>query len=230
MTTYLGRPWGGANDHPQASFINTKLASGVSIYPAGWVDMASLPKRFAEYNTMDASGNEVDLSQRKTSFKNENNVTGTNVPVLGKVEANSYKLDYMLRGSDNWDADWQAFILPAPKLTKNGATLRWADETGFAQYYLIVKGGVPTITTDTSCEYADDITVQCISAFGVTGEVAKSTDAVTGIKTVVNNAPVVKRQYFTIDGHQVSRLQHGVTMICDTLSDGSTRTTKVVSK
>lgn len=230
MTTYLGRPWGGANDHPQASFINTKLASGVSIYPAGWIDMASLPKRFAEYNTMDASGNEVDLSQRKTSFKNENNVTGTNVPVLGKVEANSYKLDYMLRGSDNWDADWQAFILPAPKLTKNGTTLIWADETGFAQCYLVIKAGVATITVDTSCEYADNITVQSISSYGVTGEVAKSTDAVTGIKTVVNNAPVVKRQYFTIDGRQVSRLQHGVTMVRETLSDGSTRTTKVMSK
>ena len=230
MTTYLGRPWGGANDHPQASFINTKLASGVSIYPAGWVDMASLPKRFAEYNTTDANGSAVDLSQRKSTFKNENNVTGTNVPVLGKVEANSYKLDYMLRGSDNWDADWQAFILPAPKLTKNGSTLRWADETGFAQCYLIIKGGVATITQDTSCEYADNITVQSISSYGVTGEVAKSTDAVTGIKTVVNNAPVVKRQYFTIDGRQVSRLQHGVTMVHETLSDGSTRTTKVMSK
>ncbi len=230
MTTYLGRPWGGANDHPQASFINTKLASGVSIYPAGWVDMASLPKRFAEYNTTDANGSAVDLSQRKSTFKNENGVTGTNVPVLGKVETNSYQLDYMLRGSDNWDADWQAFILPAPKLTKNGSTLRWADETGFAQSYMIIKGGVATITQDTSCEYADNITVQSISSYGVTGEVAKSTDAVTGIKTVVNNAPVVKRQYFTIDGRQVSRLQHGVTMVRETLSDGSTRTTKVMSK
>lgn len=230
MTTYLGRPWGGANDHPQASFINTKLASGVSIYPAGWVDMASLPKRFAEYNTTDANGSAVDLSQRKSTFKNENGVTGTNVPVLGKVEADSYQLDYMLRGSDNWDADWQAFILPAPKLTKNGSTLKWVDETGFAQCYLIVKGGVATITQDTSCKYADDITVQCISAFGVTGEVAKATDAVTGIKAVVNNAPVAKRQYFTPDGRQVSRLQHGVTMVCDTLTDGSTRTTKVMSK
>ena len=64
----------------------------------------------------------------------------------------------------------------------------------------------------------------------MTGEVAKSTDAVTGIKTVVNNAPVVKRQYFTVDGRQVSRLQHGVTMVRETLSDGSTRTTKVMSK
>ena len=230
MTTYLGRPWGGANDHPQASFINTKLASGVSIYPAGWVDMASLPKRFAEYHTTDASGNEVDLSQRKTSFKNENHVTGTNVPVLGKVETNSYKLDYMLRGADSWDADWQAFILPAPKMTKSEGKLYWNDETGFAKCFLVIKDGVATVTTDTSCDYADHITVQSISGYGVTGEMAKATDAATGIQTVIKHAPVVQRQYFTPDGRQVNRLQHGVTIIRETLSDGSTRTTKVMSK
>ena len=226
LTTYLGRPW---KEKPIVSFINTRLTEGVSIYTAGWSDMGGLPIQMAEYNTMDASGNVVDLSQRKTQFTGEGG-TCTSKAILGKVEVDSYQLDYMLRGTDNWDADWQAFILPAPKLTKNGSTLKWVDETGFAQCYLIVKGGVVTITQDTSCKYADDITVQCISAFGVTGEVAKATDAVTGIKTVVNNAPVAKRQYFTPDGRQVSRLQHGVTMICDTLTDGSTRTTKVMSK
>ena len=226
LTTYLGRPW---KEKPIVSFINTRLTEGVSIYPAGWSDMGGLPIQMAEYNTMDASGNVVDLSQRKTQFTGESG-TCTSKAILGKVESDSYQLDYMLRGSENWDADWQAFILPAPKLTKNGSTLRWADETGFAQCYLIIKGGVATITQDTSCEYADNITVQSISSYGVTGEVAKSTDAVTGIKTVVNNAPVVKRQYFTIDGRQVSRLQHGVTMVRETLSDGTTRTTKVMSK
>ena len=226
LTTYLGRPW---KEKPIVSFINTRLTEGVSIYPAGWSDMSGLPIQMAEYNTMDASGNVVDLSQRKTQFTGEGG-SCTSKAILGKVESDSYQLDYMLRGTDNWDADWQAFILPAPKLTKNGSTLKWVDETGFAQCYLIVKGGVATITQDTSCKYADDITVQCISAFGVTGEVAKATDAVTGIKAVVNNVPVAKRQYFTPDGRQVSRLQHGVTMICDTLTDGSTRTTKVVSK
>lgn len=226
LTTYLGRPW---KEKPIVSFINTRLTEGVSIYPAGWSDMGGLPIQMAEYNTMDASGNVVDLSQRKTQFTGEGG-SCTSKAILGKVESDSYQLDYMLRGTDNWDADWQAFILPAPKLTKNGSTLKWVDETGFAQCYLIVKRGVATITQDTSCKYADDITVQCISAFGVTGEVAKATDAVTGIKAVVNNVPVAKRQYFTPDGRQVSRLQHGVTMICDTLTDGSTRTTKVVSK
>ena len=230
MTTYLGRPWGGANDHPQASFINTKLASGVSIYPAGWIDMASLPKRFAEYNTTDASGNEVDLSQRKTSFKNENNVTGTNVPVLSKVETNSYKLDYMLRGTDSWDADWQAFILPAPKVTKNEGKLYWNDETGYAKSFLVIKDGVATITTDTSCDYAENITVQSITSYGVTGEIAKASEA-TGIHGVINSQQTItKREYFTLDGRQMSRIQHGVNIIRETLSDGTSRTVKVVAK
>ena len=226
LTTYLGRPW---KEKPIVSFINTRLTEGVSIYPAGWSDMSGLPIQMAEYNTMDKDGTAVDLSQRKTQFTGEGG-SCTSKAILGKVEVDSYQLDYMLRGSDNWDADWQAFILPAPKLTKNGSTLKWIDETGFAQCYLVIKAGVATITVDTSCEYADNITVQSISGYGVTGEVAKSTDAVTGIKTVVNNAPVVKRQYFTVDGRQVSRLQHGVTMVRETLSDGSTRTTKVMSK
>lgn len=226
LTTYLGRPW---KEKPIVSFINTRLTEGVSIYPAGWSDMSGLPIQMAEYNTMDKDGTAVDLSQRKTQFTGEGG-SCTSKAILGKVEVDSYQLDYMLRGSDNWDADWQAFILPAPKLTKNGSTLKWIDETGFAQCYLVIKAGVATITVDTSCEYADNITVQSISSYGVTGEVAKSTDAVTGIKTVVNNAPVVKRQYFTVDGRQVSRLQHGVTMVRETLSDGSTRTTKVMSK
>jgi uncharacterized repeat protein (TIGR02543 family) len=230
MTTYLGRPWGEANDHPQASFINTKLASGVSIYPAGWIDMASLPKRFAEYNTTDASGNEVDLSQRKTSFKNENNVTGTNVPVLSKVETNSYKLDYMLRGTDSWDADWQAFILPAPKVTKNEGKLYWNDETGYAKSFLVIKDGVATITTDTSCDYAENITVQSITSYGVTGEIAKASEA-TGIHGVINSQQTItKREYFTLDGRQMSRIQHGVNIIRETLSDGTSRTVKVVAK
>ena len=230
MTTYLGRPWGGANDHPQASFINTKLASGVSIYPAGWIDMASLPKRFAEYNTTDASGNELDLSQRKTSFKNENNVTGTNVPVLSKVETNSYKLDYMLRGTDSWDADWQAFILPAPKVTKNEGKLYWNDETGYAKSFLVIKDGVATITTDTSCDYAENITVQSITSYGVTGEIAKASEA-TGIHGVINSQQTItKREYFTLDGRQMSRIQHGVNIIRETLSDGTSRTVKVVAK
>lgn len=53
----------------------------------------------------------------------------------------------------------------------------------------------------------------------------------TAIKTLnAQSAEIVARQYFTIDGRQVSRLQHGMTIVRETMADGSTRTVKVMSK
>ena len=224
--TNLGRPWGNT---PKVSYVNTQLTSGVSITDAGWVDMGGLPTQMAEYNTIDANGNTVDLSKRKTSFTAEGN-TKTSKAVLGKVEADSYKLDYVLRGSDEWDADWQAFILPAPYVYVSGGTVSWADPTGFAQCYLVIADGVATMTTDTS--RADDgklVTVQCVSAYGVVGEMASS-DHPTGISQSRFCVQVVRRQYYTTDGRLVNRLQHGLNIIRETLSDGTTRTTKIMAK
>jgi len=223
-TTALGRPWGNT---PKVSYINTRLTNGVSITAEGWNNMGGLPTQMAEYNTTDANGNAVDLSQRKTSFTAEGN-TRSSKAVLGKVEADSYKLDYVLRGSDNWDADWRGFILPAPEISVNGNNVSWSDPTGFAQCYLVIADGVATVTTSTSTT-GSNVTVQCVSAYGVTGELASSANP-TGISQTKAGIGVVARQYFTADGRQVNRLQHGVTIVRETLSDGTTRTTKVMSK
>lgn len=225
--THLGRPWGNT---PKVSYINTRLTSGVSIPAEGWVDMGGLPKQMAEYNTLDANGNAVDLSQRKTSFTAEGK-TATSKAVLGKVEADSYKLDYMLRGSDNWDADWQAFILPAPQLTVSGNTASWTDPTGYAQCYLVTLDGKATITTSSSISTggAQYITVQSISEYGVLSELASS-GTPSGVSQLSTDIKVVGRQYFTPDGRRVSRLQHGVNIIRETLADGTSRTVTVVAK
>ena len=223
-TTALGRPWGNT---PKVSYLNTRLTNGVSITAEGWNNMGGLPTQMAEYNTTDANGNAVDLSQRKTSFTAEGN-TRSSKAVLGKVEADSYKLDYVLRGSDNWDADWRGFILPAPEISVNGNNVSWSDPTGFAQCYLVIADGVATVTTSTSTT-GSNVTVQCVSAYGVTGELASSANP-TGISQTKAGIGVVARQYFTADGRQVSRLQHGLNIIRETLSDGTTRTVKVVAK
>ena len=53
----------------------------------------------------------------------------------------------------------------------------------------------------------------------------------TAIRTVTSaNSEVVARQYFTADGRQVSRLQHGLNIIRETMADGSVRTMKVMVK
>lgn len=220
-TTALGRPWGNT---PKVSYINTRLTNGVSITADGWNEMGGKPIQMAEYNTLDANGNAVDLSQRRTSFG------GTaSKAVLSKTEAvNDYKLDYVLRGSDNWDADWQGFILPAPEISVNGNNVSWSDPTGFAQCYLVIADGVATITTSTSTT-GSNVTVQCVSAYGVTGELASSANP-TGISQTKAGIDVVARQYFTADGRQVQRLQHGLNVIREQLNDGTQRTVKVVAK
>lgn len=224
--THLGRPWG---DTPKASFINTRLTSAVSIPAEGWVDMGGLPTQMAEYNTMDANGNAVDLSQRKTSFT-AGGTTKASKAVITPVEANSYKLDYMLRGTDNWDADWQAFILPAPAVYVTSSTISWQDNTGYAQCYLVIVDGVATMTKDTSrANDGKEVVLYAVNAYGVLSEMATSSKP-SGINQLAAGVSVVSRQYYTIDGRQNVRLQHGVNIIRETLSDGTTRTVKVVAK
>ena len=225
-TTALGRPWGNT---PKVAYIHTQLTSDVSITAQGWNDMGGLPIQMAEYQTMDANGNLVDLSQRKTSFTADG-VTRSSKAVLTPREADSYKLSYMLTGSDGWDADWQGFILPAPSISVSGNTVSWYDATGYAQCFLVIVDGNATLTTDTSVN-ADGkhVTVQCVSAYGVAGEVASDGNP-TAVYLTTTNAEVVSRQFYTADGRQVNRLQHGMTIVREMLSDGTTRTTKITAK
>jgi hypothetical protein len=225
--TYLGRPWG---DTPKVSFINTRLTDGISIYPQGWHDMGGLPIQMAEYNTTDASGQAVDLSQRKTLFTADGK-TASSKAVLGKLEADCYKLDHVLQGSDEWDADWQGFTLPAPVLTSFGGITHWRDDTGFAQGYVVTTAeGKVWFTMDPSYINAmEPITVRAFSRYGVLSEPAYF-DQTTGIRATTTNAEVVSRQFYTADGRQVNRLQHGVTIVREMLSDGTTRTTKIMAK
>ena len=53
----------------------------------------------------------------------------------------------------------------------------------------------------------------------------------TAIRTVnATQSDVVLRRYFTSDGSQLCQLQRGLNIIHETLSDGTTRTKKVVAK
>lgn len=222
--THLGRPWGNT---PKVAFINTSLSSDVAIPAEGWQEMDGKPVRMAEYNTMDANGNAVDLSGRRTSFG------GTpSKAVLSKTEAvNDNRLDYMLRGTDGWDADWQAFILPAPQLTVSGNTASWTDPTGFAQCFMVTLDGKATVTTANSISTggAQYVTVQSVSAYGVLSELASS-GTPSGVSQLTTGVEVVGRQYFTPDGRRVNRLQHGLNIVRATMADGTTQTTKVVAK
>ena len=211
VTTDLGRPWG---DTPMVSFIDTRLADNVTINAAGWRDMDGLPIQMAEYNTMDANGQPVDLSQRKTQFTADGK-TVTSKAVLTAAEASAYTLRNVLSGTDQWDADAAGRILPAPRMTVATDRLTWTDLTGQAACYLVIVNGKATLTTDEQIAYdgSSDVSVQCVSQYGVLGRVV--TPAIAAGIAQPTVATLQAAPVYNLQGQRLSQPQQGVN-----ISDG----------
>ena len=205
-TTDLGRPWG---DTPMVSFIDTRLAANVTITAAGWRDMGGLPIQMAEYNTMDANGQPVDLSQRKTQFTADGK-TVTSKAVLTAAEASAYTLRNVLSGIDQWDADGAGRILAAPQMTVAADQLTWSDPTGQAACYLVIVDGKAMLTTDEQVAYNgnSNVSVQSVSQYGVLGRPmtpAIATDIAHPTIATPQSAPV-----YNLQGQRLSQPQQGV--------------------
>lgn len=99
----LGRPW---QNKPRAVYINTKM----NILPSAgaWTSMGAIPALFAEYGSVNASGNPVNVSARNTAFSytsGSSTVNGSSPKaVLSAEEAAAYTLENVTKGSDNWNA------------------------------------------------------------------------------------------------------------------------------
>ena len=71
--------------------------------------MGGLPSMFAEYNTMDAEGNPIDLSKRIDRYwkMNEQGDTlwSTAKKVLTNEEVAKYTIEAVMGGDDNWQPE-----------------------------------------------------------------------------------------------------------------------------
>jgi len=95
----MGRPW---HDRPIAVYLNTIMKIPVS--KEGWTDMGAIPAIFTDYKSVDAQGNPVSTSERKTVFKDRNTQKdGTSKAVLTDAEAAKYTYSNVLSGLDNWN-------------------------------------------------------------------------------------------------------------------------------
>lgn len=147
VVTYLGRPW---QNKPKTVFINTKLGQNTSIYPAGWYyKFGAIPEIWADYNTMDANGNPVDLSQRISNYEYDvkdanGNVTstvqGTAKNSLTDQEAAAYTYEnVILRSGDSWDPRLMAEAPSQPiNLQGNAANLTW-DAAAYTRLYIVFR-------------------------------------------------------------------------------------------
>ncbi|MDE6556472.1 MAG: Ig-like domain-containing protein [Duncaniella sp.] len=222
----LGRPWGEGT--PIALFIDTKM----NIVPSavGWNDMGSdgHPKRFAEYNSMTASGSPVDLSSRKTSFgpgKHANN------PVLTQEEAEYHSYERVMGGDDNWDPASACEAAPLPSgLKLEGGLLTWKDDPYTLLWAVMCNGKIVGFTTEPSFEAVGATTdvwaVRSANEMGGLGEAVVLGSS--SIDAAIAESEVVETIYFNLQGVRVDASAKGVVISARRLTDGSLVVEKIV--
>ncbi len=221
---WLGRPWHGT---PKTVFINTQTF--VNIPAKGWYNtMGGLPELWAEYNTVDANGNPVDLSQRESYYyymDGDTKVEKFNVKnTLTAEEAAQYTLKNVMSGNDGWQPDLLCEACDAPVVKADGSKLRW-EAVPYAICYVVTKNGeVAGFTTETSFDgytAADTWQVQAVNEFG--GLSQKATANVTTAIDSIGRHEVTAdvEAIYTLDGRTVGQMQHGLNIV--RFSDGTVR-------
>ena len=179
----LGRPW---QNSPRAVYLNTKM--NILAASAGWISMSTIPALFAEYATVNAANNPVNLSARNTSFSytdaNSNLITGSSpTAILSATDAANYSLTNVLGSADSWDATLKPQTTASPaNLVVSSGNLGW-DPVDAAICYIVVKDGqISTITTSNSVTAAiGAYDVIAVSEFGALS--AKSSLSVSDLGT-----------------------------------------------
>lgn len=201
-TTYLGRPW---SNSPMASFFNTTCKIG--IYSAGWWHtMGAIPAIFADYNSVDATGSPLDLSQRISTYdyvSGGSTITGIAKKSFTDAEAATYTYENVTSGTDGWDPRTVTEPTNAPAnvvITSVGA-LTW-DATQYAICYVIMKNnkviGFTTGTGYTDASYTAGATYKLV-AVSESGALSASSVATNGTATDNNTQNMNKVYAYTTD-------------------------------
>ena len=220
----LGRPWGDGT--PIALYINTVME--VQPKADGWNEMSGgWPARFAEYNSMTASGTVINLDNRKKTFGDghENN------PVLTAAEAAGLTVQNVMGGGDDWDPTSATEQASAPKnVTLDGTTLTW-DASDYVLCWAVCKDGkVIGFTTEPSYTVDDPAASYSVRAANEMGGLGEATEAgiADGIATATDATATGKAAYYNLGGVKTDSQQKGITIRVSTLNDGTTTATKVI--
>ena len=221
----LGRAW---QNQPMAVWINTTLKT--TIAPEGWSEWHIAPKLFAEYNTMDADGQPVDLNNRRTTYVVDEDklAPGESSPVtrqaiLSAEEAAKYTYEAVTSGNDDWNPRkfFEPVEAPTEVVYANGK-LTW-KAVPYAICYLVIdaEGNVVGMTKDD--EYAiakaGTYTLRSVNEYGSLGERTnfEVTEAMTtGIQAEKNiQVPFVETQVYDLQGRKMadSQLQRGIYLL-----------------
>ena len=208
---WLGRPW---HNQPKTVFINTQTF--INLPAKGWYEhMGGLPSLWADYNTVDADGNPVDLSQREDTYWIEQNgekVYGKAKNYLTDEEAAQYTIKNVCGGDDNWQPDLMCEACDAPVVKGNGSTLSW-QAVPYAICYVVTKNGEVTgFTTQTSFDgftSTDTWQVQAVNEYGGLSQkaTAHNTTGITQHPTPITQHPT---PIYTLAGQKVDKRYKGL--------------------
>ena len=236
-TCALGRPW---HNSPKTVFLNTIAKNMIS--PAGWNNMGAIPAIFAEYNTVDANGNPVDLTNRRTEYtyseKQDDDTyvqkSGTCKAVLTADDVAKYSYENVVSGSDHWNPRMLMEPVDAPKNIywyKNTNKMSWTASE-FAICYIVfdANDNVLAITKDTNCEIEAGKMPAYIKAVNENGSLSQKYEVAvsTGISQVASDAEVARTEVYSADGIRKANTLPGLNIVKTIYEDGSVKTQKVM--
>ncbi len=211
---WLGRPW---KNSPKTVYINTQTF--VNIPAKGWYEtMGGLPVLWADYNTVDADGNPVDLSQRRDTYyyvnDNGERVYGTAKNYLTDEEAAQYTIKNVVGGNDSWQPDLMCEACEAPQPEMKDGVISWQPVPFAICYVVTCDDEVVGFTTQTSYPVAAEgvYQVQAVNEYGGLSLKATADDG-TGVDNNVLRLPTPVTAIYGADGTRRSQLTPGLNIV-----------------
>lgn len=222
---FLGRPW---TEAAETYYIDCVME--VQPTAAGWTNMsAGGCTRFAEYNSISATGSTIDLSGRVRELGKE--IVNSFNPVLSAVEA--AEIGDMRNMFGDWDPTEATEQASAPSnVVIENSVITW-DNSDYVLLWAICKDGKvidfttqPTYTvTDATATYA----VRAANEMGGLGEATVAVDAAS-IEGLIAGQAVLSVQIFNANGIQQNKLQQGINIVRKTYANGAVTIEKKMVK
>lgn len=198
----LGRAW---HNLPIAVWINTTLKT--TLAPEGWSEWHIAPKLFAEYNTMDKDGTPIDLNNRRTTYKVDEDklAAGETSPVTRKAvlfaeESAEYTYEAVTAGTDDWNP--RKFFEPvdAPanlRYDKDSKALIWTASE-YAICYVVIDNSDNVVGFTKDNSFVTDgssasYTVKAVNEYGSLSQPATFSGS-TGISHTATGKNIVSCQ------------------------------------
>lgn len=222
----FGRGW---QNKPRSVYINTTLLQPERLVSTRWNPEGinnTVPVLFGEYNTKDATGNNITPTDNFVNFVGATEKMNT---ILTAEQAEGYTLDKVFT---DWTPGESAKQKELGMLKADGTSLTWDAVDGATAYAVFHNGEFVSMTATPSYTInegsADEYTVRAANECGGFGKAA-STTYTSGIDNVgAESGNVVSTAYYSVQGSRVSESYTGIVIKVETFDNGKTKTTKMV--